>query len=146
MTDDPNPWEAYARLQRDLNDISCINSRTWALEAALNAMIEAAPVAGTPADTERIIATAERRERHRARLRRVYACDLTPQADDADGVEARVTLSILHDRLKTDDWTLISSVASGEDYGTIATLAGVTAASLRVRTLRIRRQLIPLVA
>lgn len=146
MTDDPDKWGAYTRLQCDLNDIFCINNRTWALETALNAMIESAPTAGIPADTERIIATAERRERHRARLRRVYAPDLAPQRDGPEGMEARTTLSILRDRLKRDDWTLISSVAAGEDYESIAKRAGTTPASLRIRTLRIRRGLIQLAA
>ncbi|MBM7486109.1 MULTISPECIES: hypothetical protein [Bradyrhizobium] len=145
MTDDPDKWGAYTRLQTDLNKTYCINNRTWALEAAISAMIETG-AAGTPADTERIVATAERRERYRARLRRVYASDLTPQGDGADGVEARTSLSILHDRLKPEDWMLISSIASGEDYGSIATRTRATAASLRVRTLRIRRRLIQLAA
>lgn len=144
MTNDPDPWGAYTRLQRDLNGISSVKNRTWALESALNAVIEAAPAAGSPDNTERIIATAERRERHRARLRRIYVLDLAPPPTRAEGMEARATLSILHDRLKREDWTLITSVATGEDYGAVAKRTGTTAASLRIRTLRIRRALIQL--
>lgn len=146
MTNDPDPWGAYARLQRDLNNISSINNRTWALESALNALIDAAAAAGSPAETERIIPTAERRERHRARLRLIYADDLVPLRDGVERMEARATLSILRGRLRRDDWTLIASAAAGEDYASIARRTAATAASLRTRALRIRRRLTQLAA
>jgi hypothetical protein len=146
MMDDPDLWGAYTRLQRDLNDISSINNRTWALESALNALIDAPAADGSPADTERIIPSAERRERHRTRLRLIYADDLVPLYDGAERMEARATLSILRDRLRPNDWTLITSTAAGENYAGIARRSGATAASLRIRALRIRRRLIQLAA
>jgi hypothetical protein len=109
-------------------------------------VIDAVSVAGTPVDTGRIFATAERRERHRARLRRIYARDLAPSPIDAEGMEAHVTLSTLRDRLKPDDWRLVTLIAASEEYGAVAQRTGATAASLRIRVLRIRRALTRLAA
>jgi hypothetical protein len=146
----PDPWGAYMRLQFDLDAITQINSHNWGLEAGLDAILAAAAAArhsDTPAvDSSINIASASRRERHHARLRRVYQSELAPTVDQPAVLEARVELAQVRRLLPPADWRLISTVAMGVDYQAIARNIGGTPGGLRIRALRIRQTLLRLVA
>jgi hypothetical protein len=137
----PPPWDAYMRLQSTLDDTTEINNRSWGLEAALDAILAGATPDGTstPAsDVATTIATAGRRERHRARLRRTYSPTLWPIVDQPAVIEARAEIEQVRRFLHPSDWQLISSVAMGMDYRAIGNDIGATPSSLRVRVMRIR--------
>ncbi len=135
----PTPWmEAYLRIQTQLDATTEVSGRAWGLEAALDAILaEAAP----PAELTTIVATAERRERHRARLRRTHSSALQPVVDQPAAIEARVVLEQVRRRLHPSDWQLIKAVGIGTDYRAIGRALGATASSLRVRAVRIRKGL-----
>jgi hypothetical protein len=135
----PPPWDAYLRLQASLDDSTGVNNRSWGLEAVLDAILARAAVVAKLPTT---IATAERRERHRARLRRTYPSALWPVVDQPGAIEARVELAQIRTHLPALDWQLISSFAMGIDYQTIGRIAGMTPGNLRIRTMRVRQTLL----
>ncbi len=139
----PDPWGAYLRLQSDLKHTTQVNNRSWGLEAGLDAILAAESSDGSlPApDLPTTIATAERRDRHRARLRRTYAPALWPAVDQPAAVEARVELAQVRQLVDVADWQLITNVAMGMDYRTISKDLGATSSSLRIRVMRIRDDL-----
>jgi hypothetical protein len=134
----PPPWDAYLRLQSTLDDISEVNNRSWSIEAGLDAILAGAV---TPENLPTSIATAERRERHRARLRRLYPSRLTHRVDQPADIEARVEIVQVQRTLHPTDWHLISSVAMGMDYEVIGNEIGATPNALAVRVGRIRHNL-----
>jgi hypothetical protein len=134
----PHPWDAYLRLQSTLHKTTEMNDRSWGLEAGLEAILAAAAL---PPNLPTSIATAERRERHRARLRRTYPSALWPVVDQPAATEARVELAQVRRLLQSADWKLISSVAVGMDYQSVGEEIGETPGNLRVRVLRIRENL-----
>jgi hypothetical protein len=134
----PPPWEAYLRLQSKLDGTTQVNGRTWGLEATLDALLAGA---APPLSLPTIISTTERRERHRARLRRTYPSALWPVVNQPAAIEARVELQQIRRLLHPCDWQLVSNVAAGMDYRTIGNDLGTTPSSLRVRVTRIRDRL-----
>jgi hypothetical protein len=115
-----------------------VNGRSWGLETALDAILDGAAL---PLSLPTTIATAERRERHRARLRRTYSSALMPIVDQPAVIETRAELEQIWRSLPSSDWKLISNVAVGEDYRTMGNDLGATPSSLRVRVMRIRDRL-----
>jgi hypothetical protein len=137
----PHPWGAYMRLQSELDSTTQVNGRAWGLESGLDAMLASITKGTVGAQAEEpltTISTVQRRERHRARLLRTYQSELRPSVDQPENVEARVELAQLRRRLATSDWQLVTSLAMGMDYQSIAENIGATPGSLRIRVLRIR--------
>ena len=144
-----DPWGAYLRLQADLDATGRVNNRSWGMEAGLDAILDAASAqdgSGRHSDLKTTIDSARRRERHRARLRRIYAADLEPTVDQPAQLDARIQFAPIRRALSVRDWQLISRVADGMEYQAIARTIGGTPGSLRVRTLRIRQALRKLAA
>lgn len=83
---------------------------------------------------------------YRVRDTRKGQSDLEPTVDQPAVVEARVELSQLRRHLPAVDWQLISSVAIGMGYRTVAREIGGTPGGLRIRTMRIRQALLSLAA
>ncbi len=137
----PPPWDAYLRLQSELDETKQVDNRSWGLEAALDAVLAAAPgnIGAAVASLTTTIATAARRERHRARLRRTYPRPLWPTVDQPEAIEARVRIEQIQRLLAPADWRLITAVAMGTDYDAIGNILGATPSSLRIRAMRIRR-------
>jgi hypothetical protein len=136
----PSPWDEYLRLQSSLDNTTEINNRCWGLEDALESILD-----GAAANLATTVATAERRERYRARLRRTYPSALWPVVDQPAAIEARVELEQVRRLLDPSDWLRISSLAVGMDYKAIGINLGATPGNLRVRISRIRAGL-PLAA
>jgi hypothetical protein len=66
--------------------------------------------------------------------------------DQPAALEARIELAQVKRQLASSDWQLMSLVAMGVDYQTIAANIGQTADGLRVRAMRIRQSLAGLAA
>jgi hypothetical protein len=139
----PSPWDAYMRLQSELDETTQVDNRSWGLEAGLDAVLAAAPgnVGAAVASLTTTIATAARRERHRARLRRIHSGPLWPAVDQPEAIEARVRIEQIRRMLAPADWRLISAVAMGTDYRAMGRSFRATPSSLRVRVVRIRNGL-----
>jgi hypothetical protein len=138
------PWEKYACLQAQLQDNRNITNRTWGLEAGLDRILTGVPADWSPAndnDVQRAISSTERRERHRAALRRVYIRneDGTPHPDPF--FQARAELRFAKAYVTKSDWALLSAVAAGFSYTEISATNGNKPGALRVSVLRLRRQI-----
>jgi hypothetical protein len=140
-----SPWDKYASLQAELRDTYTVGNRTWAVEDAMNHIAAAEPTAPTPANDDdyidRTIRTAQRRERYRAALRRVYLVQepVGPRPDQH--LDARADLRSARAKIAKADWDLLCAVAVGRSYTEIAAQRGSTAGALRVRVSRLRRDI-----
>ncbi len=144
MAELPHPWSAYARLSRGLSSRCCIDDQSWGAEAALNQILTSLQQGQSPSlgDIGRMGATARRGERHRTRLRLVYL----PASDDVaaspeEEFVAWDALDAISSQLSKRDWTILSAVSAGRDYGEVASLVGSTVGALRVKVLRMRKGL-----
>lgn len=144
MAELPHPWSAYVRISRGLSRRCCIDDQSWGAEAALNQILTSLQQGQSPSlgDIGRIGATARRGERHRTRLRLTYL----PASDDLaaspeEEFVVRDALDAISSRLSKRDWTILSEVSAGRDYGEVASLVGSTVGALRVRVLRMRKDL-----
>ena len=135
----PHPWDAYSALQEELDQRTRIDSETWGLEAALNAIVDP-EVPPQTVKLKRVRAAAARRERHRAHVRvlRVIEGGLSASELEFEAAATRETLEFLHSQVSTADWALLESVAEGISYATLAKVRGTTEGSLRVRVSRLR--------
>lgn len=144
MAELPHPWSAYYRLSRGLSRRCCIDNQSWGDEAALNHILtslEQGQASGLD-DIGRMGATARRGERHRAHLRLVHlpASDDVVASPEAEFV-ARDKLNEISSRLTQREWTILSEIGTGRDYSEVAALVGGTVGALRVKVLRIRKEL-----
>jgi hypothetical protein len=131
-------WDKYARLQAALDSKSGIDSHAWGLEAAMNGLLD--KQLSTSDQAELAISSAARKERNRARLRRLYIGS-PPPVDIGPQIEARDELRIAREHLEPREWALLIAVAQGQAYDELAVVYGVGVGALRVRVLRIRRLL-----
>ena len=88
-------------------------------------------------------ASAARRERNRARLRRTHG-DLLEfgVVDGPVRLDARIQLAEIRRQLPARDWQLICCVSLGMEYMVVAKRIGGTVGGLRIRVARIRRSLL----
>ena len=144
MAELPHPWGAYTGLARELSSRCRVDDQSWGAEAALNQILASLQQGQSPSleDIDRTAATARRGERHRAHLRLVHfpASDDTAASPEAEFI-ARDKLNNISSQLTQRDWTTLLEIGAGSDYGEVASLVGGTAGALRVRVLRIRKEL-----
>lgn len=156
MADIPHLWEAYARLQGKLSSTNCITIGA-ALEEALNVVHQPdfRPESANETDLRRVAATAARKERHRALLRRraqaqALSDAAATHADDQgeigigarsldDAMHARRELARLAATLREPDWDLLTGVAAGVSYDELASQHASTSSALRSRVCRLRQ-------
>lgn len=143
MTDLPDPWQLYAGLQEELNNLTTVNDRSWGLEGGLYELVQKNGIdALTEGDAERACATAARRERSRARARRNW---LVPLAEDRSDplarLEARSALRAIATRTSVTERALLHQVAVGAGYAEIANQTGRSVGSTRVLVMRLRSRL-----
>ncbi len=72
ITDLPDPWAVYARLQAELDRRKQVDDRSCGLEAGLNRLLAMRVQPLTEEAVSRAVRSESRRERHRAQLRRVH--------------------------------------------------------------------------
>ncbi len=136
-----NDWAEYARIQHEIDIRTTLDDQAWGLEAAAEAALKQH---SSQDDIERTRQTASRRERYQAVLRRtrlasaVIADSPSPEAM----VDARGKLRVAEGRIDLSDWRLLLSVAGGEAYTDLARVHGCSAGALRVRVVRLRRELL----
>lgn len=155
----PHPWSAYARLQAQLS-LTRSAVHAGALEEALNIV----HVPGFTADQlseatlARLADNAERQDRHRASLLRLYRDAALEEATAArgndggdvfsgarsldDAVHARRELQKIADHLPEDDWNLLVGASIGEEYQVLADRHASTPTALRTRVSRLRAALV----
>ena len=99
-------------------------------------------LANLPTSTDfpdKAVASAARRERNRARLRRAHAPLLEFGLPDGPiRFDARIQLAEIRRVLPARDWQLVCCVALGMEYLVVAKRIGGTVGSLRIRMARIR--------
>jgi hypothetical protein len=61
-------------------------------------------------------------------------------------LDARSELRLVRSQVSTTDWALLGAVGLGSEYSEIAALSGGTAVAVRVRVMRLRRQVLSAVA
>jgi len=145
MTEPVPPWDDYARLQEELARSERVD-RAWGLEASLNHLLTPCGDAWSDLDFRRVARSASRKERYRARLRRIQLVNDHCAPPPEDCLDARRDLQIAEAALTRTDWTLLRSVAEGHTYAELAVGSNVSPGALRVRALRLRRKLQPLLA
>ncbi len=135
----PNRWHAYARVQSDLNRRSIVNDVTWGLEGGLDRLLDDEP----PSDDEltRAIRTDARRERDRARTRRIRMLHEPVGVDEVGRLDARAQLRVAHASTPAESWEILTALGVGADYAEITSSTAVSTGSLRVRVMRMRKAL-----
>ncbi len=146
MSEIPETWRAYARLQQELAQSHQpedrtwrVNDRSWGLEAALNRFLgEPSPL---PEDVDRAVRSAERRERHQQQLLRHHLAAEEAGANADGALDARHRLRLIKGQVTPEEWALLRAVAVGYACSEIAAAAAIAAGTLRVRVSRLRRTL-----
>lgn len=140
MATDTPDWAAYARIQQKIDTRTTLDDRAWGLEAAADALLQLRIDEDAAGLTRQ---TAARRERYQAVLRRtrIAAVIASPPCTEAT-VDARGRLRVLEGRIDPSDWRLLLSVAGGQAYTDLARVHGCSAGALRVRVVRLRRELL----
>lgn len=139
----PQNWRVYARLQSKLSKNAVVDDQSWGVEASLNVMLAENDnaISQCAEHINRTERSAARRERYRARSRRMY---LAPFAEDTVDQErllsARSDLKAIRARVSPNDWSMLTKLAAGEDYARIAADAGTSKTSLRTMVCRIRKK------
>lgn len=145
MNDDEvaESWRMYAQLQAELSNTKQLSDRSWGLEAGLDAILDGIAGRGVPSvPPDKAVASAGRRERHRARLRRVHAARLEPSgADGPDRIYARMQLADCRRALPGKKWLMACHMAVGSDQRDVAKLLGKTVGNVRTDMTRIRKAL-----
>lgn len=136
-------WIVYARVSGGLSRRCCIDDQSWGAEATLNQILVSLEQNGSLSeeDVSRMGATARRGERHRAQIRLVHLPAYEPSPSPEAAFAARDELNAISSRLTGRDWTILSEVSAGRDYGEVASLVGGTVGALRVRVARMRKDL-----
>jgi hypothetical protein len=139
MTDLPDQWSAYARLQEKLADRSEVDDYSWGLEAGLNRLLTA-DLPGVQG-LERAAQSESRKERYHARLRRIHLNVESSAEGPENALDDRRRLHLVKNLLAPDEWWFLLSIGEGYDYNEIAAALKTTSGALRVRLLRLRSAL-----
>ena len=132
MSDLPEPWRAYARLQEQLARTRHVDGHTWGLETALNQILDGESSAADA--LERTVRSEARKERHRAALRRKYPpAASTRKPTPENPIHARRLLRRALVLVTGAQWDLLRAVADGQQYRDLASVANVAPGALRAR-------------
>lgn len=138
MSDLPEPWATYARLQGALMRRDRVDDVAWGIEAGLTRCLDQTT---SPEDVRRSVAAESRRERHHQRLRRVHLSEDDVVLDCESAVIAAERLERAHAAVSEADWELLRNFANGRSYGELAATYLSTPGALRIRVMRIRLKL-----
>lgn len=147
MQDLPDPWAEYAHLQARSSRNSKIDSYSWGVEEEMNLFLEH-PYTCTDAEpgrSERVRATAARRERARACLRQLHETELAPNpASPAKQLEAREALRQIEAEVTPAQWALAVALAQGYSYADMSAKQAISAGAARAQIFRLRQQFMEL--
>lgn len=141
-----DPWSDYLRLQKLAGTISHCGAREYAVDAALDYLIDniaknyppSAPEFGDDA-VQRVMATAARRYRHQHCLMRKQPPP--PDIEIAGKAEARLQLVHISETVSAKDCALLAEVGQGYTDREIGERHGRTAGAVRATLARIRQKL-----
>lgn len=136
-------WREYARLQSELARKTSLGDSCWALEAAMDSLIEG-EAEGQPfvaGSVTRVFSSAVRRHKYRAGLRGLYLAHGESAADPTECIEARSQLGLIQRMTSRSDWRLLCQVGEGVAFSEIAEALNITTTALRIRTFRLRKVL-----
>jgi transcriptional regulator with XRE-family HTH domain len=146
MSNLPTGWAAYARIQQRLSSLSTVDDQAWGLEGALDTVLEPdfSPENTSSGDFCRAAATASRKARDRQAR---FTGELEEGEEAADvldlltQVEARQALRAIENGIdRQEDLSMLWALAQGYGYAYLQALLGQPQASLRSRSLRLRRR------
>ena len=140
----PPPWDKYLQRQRKLFKSNIVDGTSWGREAQLNRILASDPACEQPSaeELDRAARSEARRERHRARLRRLYIPRAEFEHEERERVlQVREDLRTAKARATGEEWALLRAVGDGSTYAEIATEVGASSGALRVRVLRLRNAL-----
>lgn len=142
MSDVPDPWGQYHRLQTKLLRKTQVDDYAWGLEAGLSHLLTAIGSATVEDSAERAVASRARRERNRLHLLRVHVDDRDESHRDVSeaSLDAKRQLRAIRARVGGENWRLLQAVADGYEYSELAVLFGAAPGALRARVLRVRRR------
>jgi hypothetical protein len=99
----------------------------------------------TQQEIDKVVANDRRRERHLNGRRGPMPEDVaTPHPEGA--LDARHALAAIQHNVSDRDWQLLTATAIGTDYEEIARTTFARSGALRIKVLRLRRELLALVA
>jgi hypothetical protein len=145
MADFPPPWDMYASLQSSLRRQHRVGDRSWGTEAGM-AHILNVPAGSQPTqhEVDQVVANGRRRERYLDSRRASMPEDVAaPHPEGA--LHARHALGAIQRNVSDCDWQLLTAAAMGTDYGEIARTTPARPGALRVKVLRLRRELTALI-
>src|SRR5258706_8594852 len=118
MSELPDEWRAYARLQNSLSHTYREDNRSRAMEVALTgALIALGQGADVTADDlQRTERSAARRERNRTRLRLIWANGHDCVTDPEPGLTSHFELQSARACVAERDWDLLLRVGLGHAY------------------------------
>jgi hypothetical protein len=132
------PWDQYLAVQANLGTSRTIDDVSWGREAQLNRLL-AATTGLAPDELERVGQSESRRERHRARLRRMHSSEVHFEGEAL--VHARDHLRLIKSGVAPKEWDLLAGIGSGVTYSELAASTGAKEGALRVRIARVRQRL-----
>jgi hypothetical protein len=140
------PWSLYLALQTKVLKSNKVDDASWGCEAALNRILSSDPACDprpvSDEDIDRWGRSEGRRERHRARLRRLHmGRPENEQAASERALHARQELRAVRELVSNEEWALLYAVSEGGGYDEIAARTGRSSGALRVRILRLRHRL-----
>jgi len=140
----PYPWAEYALLQARSSRNSTIDSYSWGIEEEMNLFLEN-PSGYTPVEAkglERARVTAARRERSRARLRKLHEAEILPEPSDPIAqIEAREAFRKIAARTTSAQWALIEALGQGYTAADIGLQQAITTGAARTQICRLRQHL-----
>lgn len=146
MADLPHPWDMYASLQNSLLHQHRAGDRSWGTEAGMAHILNTpAGFPPTQCEVDQVVANDRRRERH-------LDCRRTPMPEDVatphpeGALHARHALAAIQRNVSDNSWQLLTDVAIGIDYEEIARTTPARPGALRIKVLRLRRELLALAA
>jgi len=146
MADLPHPWDMYASLQNSLRHQHRAGDRSWGTEAGMAHILNTpAGFPPTQCEVDQVVTNDRRRERH-------LDCRRTPMPEDVatphpeGALHARHALAAIQRNVSDNSWQLLTDVAIGIDYEEIARTTPARPGALRIKVLRLRRELLALAA
>jgi hypothetical protein len=137
------PWAEYALLQARSSRNSIIDSYSWGIEEEMNLFLEN-PNSYTPVDAEnveRARVTAARRERSRARFRKLHEAEIRPEPlDPIAQLEAREVFQKIASNATSAQWSLIEALGQGYSTADISLQQAISTGAARTQICRLRQR------
>ncbi len=147
----PQLWQEYAALQQKARRVKKLDSYAWALEEQLCHFLDSIG-GGLPADSEarskslhNFLLNRAKKHSRRARLleERYRVSVLEPPAEDiaVHRLRLRETIAIVRATTSGTEWRILSSLAYGKDYRTLAERERISISALKSKVCRCRHRL-----